>query len=56
MKLIDVTKAFQSDEQWLAYLEKMRWPMITPMFSNNLLATMILASLHMRTAVDPEQV
>ena len=26
MKLIDVTKAFQSDEQCLAYLEDMRWP------------------------------
>ena len=26
MKLIDVTKAFQSDEQCLAYLEKSRWP------------------------------
>ena len=26
MKLIDVSKAFQSDEQCLAYLEKMRWP------------------------------
>jgi len=26
MKLIDVTKAFQSDEQCLAYLETMRWP------------------------------
>ena len=26
MNLIDVTKAFQSDEQCLAYLEGMRWP------------------------------
>ena len=26
MKLIDVTKAFQTDEQCLAYLETMRWP------------------------------
>ena len=26
MKLIDVTKAFQSDEQCLAYLEASRWP------------------------------
>jgi transposase-like protein len=26
MKLIDVSKAFQSDAQCLAYLEKMRWP------------------------------
>jgi transposase-like protein len=26
MKLIDVTKAFASDEQCLAYLEAMRWP------------------------------
>ena len=26
MKLIDVSKAFQTDEQCLAYLEKMRWP------------------------------
>jgi len=26
MKLIDVTKAFPSDQQCLAYLEKMRWP------------------------------
>ena len=26
MRLIDVTKAFASDEQCLAYLEKSRWP------------------------------
>jgi hypothetical protein len=26
MKRIDVSKAFPSDEQRLAYLEKMRWP------------------------------
>jgi hypothetical protein len=26
MKLIDVTKAFASDEQCLAYLEASRWP------------------------------
>ena len=36
MKLIDVTKAFQSDEQCLAYLEKIPWAMITPTCSNNL--------------------
>ena len=26
IQLIDVTKAFKSDEQCLAYLEAMRWP------------------------------
>jgi len=26
MKLIDVPKAFATDEQSLAYLEAMRWP------------------------------
>jgi len=25
---------FQSDEHCLAYLEKMRWPMVTPMFDS----------------------
>jgi hypothetical protein len=28
MKLIDVSKAFATDEQSLAYLEAMRWPYV----------------------------